>query len=76
MDEDVNENLKMQFKALQVLQQKRMHNLMEKKREKQQSLKNSNEGNQNGVQQPFGVQDDLNLSTLDSPMLKEDIGVK
>lgn len=73
LDEKVNENLKMQFKALQELQQKRMQNLMEKKREKQQSLQNSNEDNK---KETFGVQDDLSLSTLDSQMLKEDIGVK
>ncbi|XP_066485188.1 coiled-coil domain-containing protein 13 [Tiliqua scincoides] len=73
LDEEVNENLKMQFKALQELQQKRMQNLMEKKRDKQQSLKTSDEENQNEI---FGVQDDLGLSTLDSPVLKEGIGIK
>ncbi|XP_053121480.1 coiled-coil domain-containing protein 13 isoform X5 [Hemicordylus capensis] len=70
LDEEVNENLKMQFKALQEQQQKRMQNLMEKKKEKQQSLKTNSKDNQ---EESFGVQDNLDLSSLDSPMLKEDI---
>ncbi|XP_061443333.1 coiled-coil domain-containing protein 13 [Rhineura floridana] len=70
-DEEVNENLKMQFKALQEQQQKRMQSLMEKKKEKQQSLKESDKGCQD---EAFGVHDDLSLSTLDSEMSKEDIG--
>ncbi|XP_062972383.1 coiled-coil domain-containing protein 13 [Elgaria multicarinata webbii] len=68
-DEEVNENLKMQFKALQEQQQKRMQNLMEKKKEKQQSLK-TNKDSQN---EAFGVKDDLDLSTVGSEMPKEDV---
>lgn len=66
-DEDVNENLKMQFKALQEQQQKRAQNLMEKKKEKQQSLKNT-------LKDGFGTQgDDLSLGGLDSQMSKEEV---
>ncbi|XP_053265368.1 coiled-coil domain-containing protein 13 isoform X3 [Podarcis raffonei] len=70
-DEEVNENLRMQLKALQEQQQKRMQNLMEKKKEKQQqSVKQSEKGN---PEEAFGVQDDLGLYTVGSEMSKEHI---
>nr|XP_008110444.1 PREDICTED: coiled-coil domain-containing protein 13 [Anolis carolinensis] len=65
VNEEVIENLKMQFKTLQEQQQKRMQALMGKKKEKQQSLKESS-------QETFGVQDDLNLSMLENEVPKED----
>ncbi|XP_060104331.1 coiled-coil domain-containing protein 13 [Heteronotia binoei] len=68
-DEQVNEHLKMQFKILQEQQQKRMQNLLEKKKEKQQSL---TQGHPDGQKDIFGVSDDLALSTLDCPVAKED----
>nr|XP_060638649.1 coiled-coil domain-containing protein 13 [Anolis sagrei ordinatus] len=65
-NEEVIENLKMQFKTLQEQQQKRMQALMGRKKEKQQNLKESS-------QDTFGVQDDLNLSMLEeSEVPKED----
>ncbi|XP_044281110.1 coiled-coil domain-containing protein 13 isoform X3 [Varanus komodoensis] len=68
IDEQLNENLKMQFRALQEQQQKRMLDLMEKKKAKQQSLQTSKDG-QN---EAFGVQDDLNLTALEMEISKED----
>ncbi|XP_063309229.1 coiled-coil domain-containing protein 13 [Pelobates fuscus] len=56
-DETVNENLRLQFKALQEQQQKRLQRLMERKREKElrQSQKDENQ------KSTFGIEDDLNL---------------
>uniref|UniRef100_A0A8C6XGX8 Coiled-coil domain containing 13 n=1 Tax=Naja naja TaxID=35670 RepID=A0A8C6XGX8_NAJNA len=48
-DEAVSENLKMQFKALQEQQQKRMKNLLEKKKETQHSLKQDNKENHDKI---------------------------
>ncbi|XP_077159115.1 coiled-coil domain-containing protein 13 isoform X2 [Paroedura picta] len=68
-DEQVNEHLKIQFKTLQEQQQKRMQNLLEKKKEKQQS---PTKGHPDGQKDIFGVPDDLALSTLDCQVAKED----
>ncbi|XP_067386510.1 coiled-coil domain-containing protein 13 isoform X3 [Emydura macquarii macquarii] len=68
-DKGLNENLKIQFKALQEQQQKRLQNLMEKKKEKQHGQKGSN----NNEKETFGVQDDLNLFKVDGQLSNEDI---
>ncbi|KAL8164806.1 UNVERIFIED_CONTAM: hypothetical protein K2H54_007391 [Gekko kuhli] len=70
-DEQVNEHLKMQFKTLQEQQQKRMQNLLEKRKGKPQSL---TKGHPEGQKDNFGVPDDLALSTLDCQVSKEDFG--
>ncbi|XP_075070221.1 coiled-coil domain-containing protein 13 isoform X2 [Mixophyes fleayi] len=57
-DDTVNENLRLQFKALQEQQQKRLRKLMERKREKQ----NEQEQKKADV---FGVKDQLNLLQID-----------
>ncbi|XP_058035932.1 coiled-coil domain-containing protein 13 isoform X2 [Ahaetulla prasina] len=72
-DEAVNENLKMQFKALQEQQQQRMKNLMEKKKEIQHSLKLDNKENQDKA---FGMPDALSLSLLAPETSDSDIGTK
>ncbi|KAJ7322100.1 hypothetical protein JRQ81_018387 [Phrynocephalus forsythii] len=60
-DDEVNENLKMQLKALQEQQQKRLQARMEKKKEKQQSLRETHRESQS---EAFGVPDDLSLSVV------------
>ncbi|XP_026576102.1 coiled-coil domain-containing protein 13 [Pseudonaja textilis] len=72
-DEAVNENLKMQFKALQEQQQKRMKNLLEKKKENQHSLKQDNKENHDKA---FGIPDALSLSLLAPETSDSDIGTK
>ncbi|XP_073190905.1 coiled-coil domain-containing protein 13 isoform X3 [Lepidochelys kempii] len=68
-DKGVNENLKIQFKALQEQQQRRLQNLMEKKKEKQHIQKDSS----NNPKETFGVQDDLNLFKVDGQLSNEEI---
>ncbi|XP_038248265.1 coiled-coil domain-containing protein 13 isoform X4 [Dermochelys coriacea] len=68
-DKGLNENLKIQFKALQEQQQKRLQNLMEKKKEKQRIQK----GSSNNPKETFGVQDDLNLFKVDGQLSNEEI---
>uniref|UniRef100_K7F3Z0 Coiled-coil domain containing 13 n=1 Tax=Pelodiscus sinensis TaxID=13735 RepID=K7F3Z0_PELSI len=68
-DKGLNEHLKIQFKALQEQQQKRLQNLMEKKKEKQPSQK----GSSNSPKEIFGVQDDLNLLKVDGQLSDEEI---
>ncbi|XP_074841304.1 coiled-coil domain-containing protein 13 isoform X2 [Carettochelys insculpta] len=68
-DKTLNENLKIQFKALQEQQQKRLQNLMEKKKEKQPSQK----GNNNNLEETFGVHDDLSLLKVDEQLSNEEI---
>ncbi|KAG8138695.1 hypothetical protein E2320_001484 [Naja naja] len=70
-DEAVSENLKMQFKALQEQQQKRMKNLLEKKKETQHSLKQDNKENHDKA---FGIPDALSLSLLAPETSESDIG--
>ncbi|XP_063780420.1 coiled-coil domain-containing protein 13 [Pseudophryne corroboree] len=60
-DDAVNENLRLQFKALQEQQQRRLQRLLERKREKQNEQ--SQEQKKTDV---FGVQDQMNLLQLDS----------
>ncbi|KAM9165813.1 coiled-coil domain-containing protein 13 isoform 2-T2 [Pangshura tecta] len=68
-DKGLNENLKIQFKALQEQQQKRLQNMMEKKKEKQHGQK----GSTNDQKETFGVQDDLNLFKVDGQLSNEEI---
>ncbi|XP_074802514.1 coiled-coil domain-containing protein 13 isoform X3 [Natator depressus] len=68
-DKGLNENLKIQFKALQEQQQRRLQNLMEKKKEKQHIQK----GSSNNPKETFGVQDDLNLFKVDGQLSNEEI---
>nr|XP_023963184.1 coiled-coil domain-containing protein 13 isoform X4 [Chrysemys picta bellii] len=68
-DKGLNENLKIQFKALQEQQQKRLQNAMEKKKEKQHGQKGSN----NNPKETFGVHDDLNLFKVDGQLSNEEI---
>ncbi|XP_048693367.1 coiled-coil domain-containing protein 13 isoform X2 [Caretta caretta] len=67
-DKGVNENLKIQFKALQEQQQRRLQNLMEKKKEKHIQKDSSN-----NPKETFGVQDDLNLFKVDGQLSNEEI---
>ncbi|TFK00626.1 Coiled-coil domain-containing protein 13 [Platysternon megacephalum] len=69
-DKGLNENLKIQFKALQEQQQKRLQNVMEKKKEKQHGQKG---GSNNNPKETFGVQDDLNLFKVDGQLSNEEI---
>ncbi|KAM7174451.1 coiled-coil domain-containing protein 13 isoform 2-T2 [Macrochelys suwanniensis] len=70
-DKGLNENLKIQFKALQEQQQKRLQNLMEKKKEKQHGQKQQQPNN--NPTETFGVQDDLNLCKVDGQLSNEEI---
>ncbi|XP_051468297.1 coiled-coil domain-containing protein 13 isoform X2 [Apus apus] len=70
MESDIkeSEHFKSQFKAYQEQQQKRLQNLMEKKKEKQNSLKGDN-GNTKEV---FRIPDDLNLLETGQPVNEDD----
>ncbi|ETE61557.1 Coiled-coil domain-containing protein 13, partial [Ophiophagus hannah] len=63
----------MQFKALQEQQQKRMKNLLEKKKETQHSVKQDNKENHDKA---FGIPDALSLSLLAPETSDSDIGTK
>ncbi|XP_018122555.1 coiled-coil domain-containing protein 13 isoform X2 [Xenopus laevis] len=63
-DERVNENLRLQFKALQEQQQKRLQRLMERKKEKEQEEQQQREGYSST--DAFGVEDQLHLLQPDS----------
>ncbi|XP_072508313.1 coiled-coil domain-containing protein 13 isoform X3 [Notamacropus eugenii] len=56
-EEGMHENLRLQFKALQEQQQKRLQRQLEKKREKHMSL----QGGGNDPKATFGIQNELNL---------------
>ncbi|XP_020854789.1 coiled-coil domain-containing protein 13 [Phascolarctos cinereus] len=56
-EEGMHENLRLQFKALQEQQHKRLQRQLEKKREKHMSL----EGGGNDPKATFGIQNELNL---------------
>ncbi|XP_068951925.1 coiled-coil domain-containing protein 13 [Petaurus breviceps papuanus] len=56
-EEGMHENLRLQFKALQEQQHKRLQRQLEKKREKHMSLK----GGGNDPKATFGIQNELNL---------------
>ncbi|XP_068790204.1 coiled-coil domain-containing protein 13 isoform X6 [Struthio camelus] len=62
-DTTVNEHFKSQFKALQEHQQRRLQNLMERKKGKQ----NSRKGNSGKAEETFGSQNDLNLFEVGQP---------
>ncbi|XP_004915640.1 coiled-coil domain-containing protein 13 isoform X1 [Xenopus tropicalis] len=58
-DERVNENLRLQFKALQEQQHKRLQRLMERKKEKEEEQPQQQERSRSS--EAFGVQDQLHL---------------
>ncbi|XP_025927968.1 coiled-coil domain-containing protein 13 isoform X1 [Apteryx rowi] len=62
-DAKVNEHFKRQFKALQEHQQRRLQNLMERKKGKQSSQK----GGDGNAEETFGSQNDLNLFETGQP---------
>ncbi|XP_065485861.1 coiled-coil domain-containing protein 13 isoform X1 [Caloenas nicobarica] len=67
-DPTVNEQFKSQFKAYQEQQQRRLQNLMERKKEKQNSQKGDN-GNR---KETFGIPNDLNLFETRQPVKEDD----
>uniref|UniRef100_A0A4X2JP50 Coiled-coil domain containing 13 n=1 Tax=Vombatus ursinus TaxID=29139 RepID=A0A4X2JP50_VOMUR len=77
-EEGMHENLRLQFKALQEQQHKRLQRQLEKKREKHMSLK----GGGNDPKATFGIQNELNLlreggqpakNTFSQRLLEEEI---
>ncbi|XP_031463758.1 coiled-coil domain-containing protein 13 isoform X2 [Phasianus colchicus] len=70
MESDIsgNEHFKSQFKALQVQQQRRLQNLMERKKEKQ----NSQKGNNGNGKETFNIPTDLNLFETEQPVIEDD----
>lgn len=70
MESDINgnEHFKSQFKALQVQQQRRLQNLMERKKEKQ----NSQKGNSGNGKETFNIPTDLNLFETEQPVTEDD----
>ena len=60
----VNECFKSQFKVYEEQQQRRLQNLVEKKKEKQSGQKGDN-GN---TKETFGILNDLNLSKTGQPV--------
>ncbi|XP_074900275.1 coiled-coil domain-containing protein 13 isoform X3 [Buteo buteo] len=67
-DIKVNEHFKSQFKAYQEQQQRRLQNLMERKKEKQ----NSQKGDNGNAQETFRVPHDLNLFEIGQPVNEDD----
>ncbi|XP_049654930.1 coiled-coil domain-containing protein 13 [Accipiter gentilis] len=67
-DIKVNEHFKSQFKAYQEQQQRRLQNLMERKKEKQ----NSQKGDNGNAQETFSVPHDLNLFEIGQPVNEDD----
>ncbi|XP_052664163.1 coiled-coil domain-containing protein 13 isoform X4 [Harpia harpyja] len=67
-DIKVNEHFKSQFKAYQEQQQRRLQNLMERKKEKQ----NSQKGDNGNAQETVRVPDDLNLFEIGQPVNEDD----
>lgn len=70
MESDIsgNEHFKSQFKALQIQQQRRLQNLMERKKEKQ----NSQKGNNGNGKETFNIPTDLNLFETEQPVTEDD----
>ncbi|OXB75196.1 UNVERIFIED_CONTAM: hypothetical protein H355_002729 [Colinus virginianus] len=70
MESDINgnEHFKSQFKALQVQQQRRLQNLMERKKEKQ----NGRKGNSGNGKEAFNIPSDLNLFETEQPVTEDD----
>lgn len=67
-DLTVNEQSKSQFKAYQEQQQRRLQNLMERKKERQNSQKSDNS---NGKEN-FGIPNELNLFETRQPVKEDD----
>ncbi|XP_075602946.1 coiled-coil domain-containing protein 13 isoform X3 [Balearica regulorum gibbericeps] len=67
-DIKVNEHFKSQFKAYQEQQQRRLQNLMERKKEKQ----NSQKGDNGNAKETFRIQNDLNLFETGQPVNEDD----
>ncbi|XP_063180351.1 coiled-coil domain-containing protein 13 isoform X3 [Chroicocephalus ridibundus] len=67
-DIKVNEYFKSQFKAYQEQQQRRLQNLMEKKKEKQ----NSQKGDNGNAKETFRIPNDLNLFETGQPVNEDD----
>ncbi|XP_054673448.1 coiled-coil domain-containing protein 13 isoform X2 [Grus americana] len=67
-DIKVNEHFKSQFKAYQEQQQRRLQNLMERKKEKQ----NSQKGDNGNAKETFRIQNDLNLFETRQPVNEDD----
>ncbi|XP_075000435.1 coiled-coil domain-containing protein 13 isoform X3 [Calonectris borealis] len=67
-DIKVNEHFKSQFKAYQEQQQRRLQNLMERKKEKQNSQKDDN----GSAKETFRIPNDLNLFESGKPVNEDD----
>ncbi|KAM7123824.1 coiled-coil domain-containing protein 13 isoform 4-T7 [Ciconia maguari] len=67
-DIKVNEHFKSQFKAYQEQQQRRLQNLMERKKEKQ----NSQKGDNGNAKEMFRIPNDLNLFETEQPVNEDD----
>uniref|UniRef100_A0A8C0EM16 Coiled-coil domain-containing protein 13 n=1 Tax=Bubo bubo TaxID=30461 RepID=A0A8C0EM16_BUBBB len=67
-DIKVNEHFKSQFKAYQEQQQRRLQNLMERKKEKQ----NSQKGDNGNSKETFRIPNDLNLFETRQPVNEDD----
>ncbi|XP_074701742.1 coiled-coil domain-containing protein 13 isoform X3 [Strix aluco] len=67
-DIKVNEHFKSQFKAYQEQQQRRLQNLMERKKEKQ----NSQKGDNGNAKETFRIPNDLNLFETGQPVNEDD----
>ncbi|KAM6412754.1 coiled-coil domain-containing protein 13 isoform 2-T3 [Pluvialis apricaria] len=67
-DIKVNEHFKSQFKAYQEQQQRRLQNLMERKKEKQ----NSQKGDNGNAKEAFRIPNDLNLFETGQPVNEDD----
>ncbi|KAM6101732.1 coiled-coil domain-containing protein 13 isoform 2-T3 [Theristicus caerulescens] len=67
-DIKVNEHFKSQFKAYQEQQQRRLQNLMERKKEKQ----NSQKGDNGNTKETFRILNDLNLFETGQPVNEDD----
>ncbi|XP_064301232.1 coiled-coil domain-containing protein 13 isoform X4 [Phalacrocorax carbo] len=67
-DVKVNEHFKSQFKAYQEQQQRRLQNLMERKKEKQ----NSQKGDNGNAEETFRIPNDLNLFETGQPVKEDD----
>lgn len=67
-DIKVNEHFKSQFKAYQEQQQRQLQNLMERKKEKQ----NSQKGDNGNAEEAFRIPNDLNLFETGQPVNEDD----
>lgn len=67
-DLTVNEQSKSQFKAYQEQQQRRLQNLMERKKERQ----NSQKGDNSNRKENFGIPNELNLFETRQPVKEDD----